>query len=334
MSIAVTVQRLVEVGELIAGEGVLRVAVNIFLPASERLGAAPMVFFCMPGGGLNSRYFNLDLAAGDDAADSDELGKYNFALQMAVRGCITVTVDHLGIGASSRPSDGFALTPEVMVAANAQAVLYVQQALRHGALLDDLPALPGLRSIGVGHSMGGMLTAMLQAGCRCYDAIAVLGFSTAGLPEYLTPADAEFVDDPRGARANIVRLAKLRSDDPYPDLQTRGQAREIYGGHADRRALEALRGARDKVLAVMGFFAMLPGSTSDVCAQIEAPVFLGVGDKDMTGPAHLLPASFCGSSDVTLLVLPDTGHTHFIFPSCTQLFKRLADWADSATSPV
>ena len=333
MSIAVTVQRLVEVGELIAGEGLLSVAVNIFIPAKESLGAAPIVFFCMPGGGLNSRYFNLDLAVGDvaDATTDADIGKFNFVRQMAARGCISVTIDHLGIGASSRPGDGFALTPEVMIAASSQAVLYVQQALRHGALLDDLPALPGLRSVGVGHSMGGMLTVMLQAASRSYDAIAVLGFSTAGLPEYLTAADAEFVDNPLGARANIVRLAQLRSSDPYPDLNTRGQAREIYGGHADRRALDALRGARDKVLAVMGFFAMLPGSTSDVCAQVEAPVFLAVGDRDMTGPAHKLPASFTGSSDVSLLILPDTGHTHFIFSSCTQLYRRLADWAESVT---
>jgi pimeloyl-ACP methyl ester carboxylesterase len=117
--------------------------------------------------------------------------------------------------------------------------------------------------------------------------------------------------------------------DPYPDLNTRGQAREIYGGRADRNALEALRAARDKVLAVMGFFSMLPGSSSDACAQVDVPVFLAVGDRDMTGPSHALPAMFGGSSDVTLLVLPDTGHTHFIFPSCAQLFQRLADWADS-----
>lgn len=325
MTIAVTAQYAVEVDGIIDGESGLQIAAKIFLPPAAELAAAPIAFFCLPGGGLNSGYFNLDIDGAAAAAD----GQFNFARQMAARGFITVAIDHLGIGASSIPRDGFALTPETMVAANARAAQRIQRALREGTAAAGYPPLPGLRSIGVGHSMGGMLTALQQAECRTYAAIAVLGFSTRGLPEYLTPDDAEFVDNPAGARANIVRLAKLRGADPYPDLNTRGAAREIYGGHADRRALEALRGARDKVLAVMGFFSMLPGSSSDACARVEVPVFLAVGDRDMTGPAHLLPASFSGSSDLTLLVLPDTGHTHFIFPSCARLFRRLADWAES-----
>lgn len=329
MTIAATAQYAVEVDGIIAGESGLRIAARIFLPPRERLGTAPIALFCLPGGGLNSSYFHLELDAAEAGADAD---RFSFAAQMAARGFITVAIDHLGIGASSRPRDGFALTPDAMVEANGRASEQIMQALRDGTLQEGWPALPNLRCIGVGHSMGGMLTALQQAARRTYAAIAVLGFSTRGLPEYLTPDDAEFVDDPAGARANIVRLAKLRGADPYPDLNTRGQAREIYGGHADKRALAALRTAGDKVLAVMGFFAMLPGSTSDACAQIDVPVFLGVGDRDMTGPAHVLPASFSGSADVSLLVLPDTGHTHFIFPSCAQLFQRLADWARSVTS--
>jgi pimeloyl-ACP methyl ester carboxylesterase len=323
MTVALTVQHTVEVDGIIDFEPGLRIAATIFLPPRSALGERPLVFFCLPGGGLNSRYFYLDVPGA--------AGAFSFAQQMAARGCITVAIDHLGIGASSIPRDGFALTPEVMVEANGQAMEQIQRALREGSLQDGWPALPGLRSIGVGHSMGGMLTTMQQAWRRTFDAIAMLGFSTRGLPEYLIPEDAEFVDNPAGARANIVRLAQLRSMDPYPDLNTRGQAREIYGGRADKQALEALRSARDKVLAVMGFFSMLPGSTSDVCAQVDVPVFLAVGDRDMTGPSHVLPASFSGSADVSLLVLPDTGHTHFIFPSCMQLFQRLADWAQSAT---
>jgi pimeloyl-ACP methyl ester carboxylesterase len=327
MTITLTVQHTVEVDGIIDGENGLRIAATIFLPERAALGERPLVFVCLPGGGLNSRYFHLDVEGAVAAS-------FNFAHQMAARGCITVAVDHLGIGASSIPRDGFALTPEVMVAANGRAVEQIQRALRDGSLVAGWPALPDLRSIGVGHSMGGMLTTMQQAMRRSHDAIAVLGFSTRGLPEYLIPEDAEFVDNPAGARANIVRLAQLRSMDPYPGLNTRGQAREIYGGRADKQALEALRTARDKVLAVMGFFSMLPGSTSDVCAQVDVPVFLAVGDRDMTGPAHALPASFTGSRDVALLVLPDTGHTHFIFPSCTLLFQRLADWAHSATAAI
>jgi alpha-beta hydrolase superfamily lysophospholipase len=145
MSIVVSLQRAIEVGEIIAGEGVLNLAVEIYSPAREQLGSAPIVFFCMPGGGLNSRYFNLEVEGST---------RFSFAQQMAARGCITVAINHLGIGASSRPSDGFALTPEVMIAANLRAVTFIQQALQQGTLDKQLPPLPALRSIGVGHSMG------------------------------------------------------------------------------------------------------------------------------------------------------------------------------------
>jgi hypothetical protein len=57
------------------------------------------------------------------------------------------------------------------------------------------------------------------------------------------------------------------------------------------------------------------------------PIFLGIGERDITGPPHEVPASFPASRDVTLYVQPGAGHSHFAFPSCELLFERIAGWA-------
>ena len=80
-------------GELLPGEGVLSVAADIFLPVD--VPAAPVALFCLPGGGMNRAYFNLRGAGG-----------FSFAAHLAARGFIVVTLDHLGVGDSSRPQDG------------------------------------------------------------------------------------------------------------------------------------------------------------------------------------------------------------------------------------
>jgi pimeloyl-ACP methyl ester carboxylesterase len=60
---------------------------------------------------------------------------------------------------------------------------------------------------------------------------------------------------------------------------------------------------------------------------VRVPVFLGIGERDITGPPHEVVASFPASRAVTLHVLPGTGHSHFAFPTCEQLFECVARWS-------
>jgi len=296
------------------------IAVDIYLPAS--VAAAPRVLFCQPGGALDKGYFNIEPDDGDD--------RFSFAVQMTARGFIVIALDHPGTGASSKPRDGFALTPQALSAANANAVDTLKEQLRNGQLCPALPPLAVFTAIGVGHSMGAMLTVLQQARFESYAAVALLGFGTRGLPDYLPQQALVYADDAPGAREHISALARLQGDDPYPALAVAaGRAGAIYGGGADRRAVAALAKIRTNLLAVAGLFSMIPGSTAPDCAQIDVPVFLGVGDRDISGEAHAIPASFSGSPEMALLVLPDTGHSHFLFPSISLLCERLARWMDT-----
>ncbi len=314
MSTVSPLSRRIEVGELLRGEGALTIAADIFLP--QRLRAAAAVLFCLPGGALNRRYFDLQ---GE--------GDFSFAAHLTSHGFIVAALDHLGIGDSSRPRDGFELTPEVLAHANAIAMDAIRTELRAGHLTGM--ALPQLQSIGVGHSMGAMLTAMQQARHGGHAGLILFGFSTRGLTTALSPEELSFANNPAGARANLVRLARLRAADPYPEVPRSAQGRELFAGEtADRRGVEALQRARSRLLLTAGLFSMIPGSCAPECAAVDVPVFLALGDRDMAGPPHQIPADYPASPDITLVVLSATGHAHFLFPSRRHLFERVTQWCE------
>ncbi|MBV8062848.1 MAG: alpha/beta hydrolase [Nevskia sp.] len=315
-----------DTGIALPGGAPLHVAVEVRAPRQASLGTAPAVLVCQPGGGMNRRYWDLrpgNGLGGDAAGDLS----FSFAQQMAGRGFIVVFLDHLGVGESDRPEDGYALVPELLVRANQAAVQQVLERLRAGSLLPVLPPLPDLVSIGVGHSMGAMLTLLQQAAFRPYAGLALLGFSTRGMPDYLIPEAKHLAADTAAVRAELVRLAKATFQVPYPEVKPSPQSNIFAGAAAEPRGVEAIKLARDKMLPVPAFMSMLPGNVAPEAAQIEVPLFLALGERDIAGPPHQVPAAFPASRDLSLHILPESGHSHFLFPARTGLFNRLGGWA-------
>jgi alpha-beta hydrolase superfamily lysophospholipase len=311
---------LIPVGRVFDDEPEAVFAVTVTAPEAARLVDPPPVYFCVPGGGLDRGYY--DLRAGASM-------RFSFAAQMAERGGITVAIDPLGIGGSTRPRRGFELTAEVHARALARLHDAVSERLRAGSLLATLPPLPGLLSIGVGHSVGALLILFQQVAERDYDALALLGFGTQGLPSALDDELRKYAGDAAGARANATRLAQRWYDDPYPVLEVAGRGREIYGGRPDPQAMQAMRGCRAPLLATVAVFVIIPGSSAPEGARVDVPLLLAAGDSDLCGPARELAADFPRSPAVSVLELADTGHSHFAFPSVDELFPRLAAWAGS-----
>ena len=306
-------------GITLPDEPPLQIAAEIFLP--ESIGDKPVALICLAGGGMNRRYF--DLQADDDS--------FSFAAQMTRRGFIVIALDHLGIGQSSRPADGYALTPALVAQANANASAEILVRLREGRLAAGLAALPDLVSIGVGHSMGAMLTVLQQAREGQHAGLTLLGFSTRGLPKFLAADVQNLASDPEQLRAGLVDAARRMFVQPYPVIRSSGGDSTLFGSTAaDPRGIAALKQAADVLLPVPAFQAILPGNVAREAAQIRAPVFLGIGERDMVGPPASVPAAFAASASVRLEVLPETGHSHFLFPARHALFDGIADWARSA----
>lgn len=309
----------VPAGVTLPGEGALEIAVEVFAPAQPR----PVALVCLPGGAMTRRYY--DLVPPDSADES-----FSFARQMAARGFICVLVDHLGIGESSRPADGYALTADVVAQANAAATQAVVARLRNGSAINGLEAIPEVVSVGVGHSMGAMLTVLQQALARQHRGIAVLGFSTRGLPEYLTPEARELARDPAVARREAPRLARATFRDPYPKIGRTSDGSQLYAGlHAEPAGIQAIKPAREVLLPVPAYMSMYPGNVAPEAAQIDVPVLVGLGELDMAGPPQDAPKAFTRSPAVELVLLPQAGHSHFIFAARTQLFDALARWVSA-----
>lgn len=318
MSAPAPLTRHVAVGELLPGAGMLHMAAEVFVP--ERACSPPLALFCTPGGAMNRHYFDLRAAAAP--------AEFSFAARLTAAGCHVIALDPLGIGDSTRPTDGYALTPDLLAQALATACAALRRELAAGTLTGQ--PLECLRSVGVGHSMGAMLTAIAQAQHGGHQGLMLFGFGTQGLMSALTPEEAQYAHHPAATRAQLIRLARVRSPEPYPQIARSQQGRELFAGErADRRGVEALQAARAPLLVTAGLFSMIPGSCAPECAQLATPLLLAAGDRDIAGAPHELPASFPGSRDISLLVLPETGHCHFLFDSRRSLFARAAQWCEN-----
>jgi pimeloyl-ACP methyl ester carboxylesterase len=309
----------------VAPDGARIVAGDVFAPSGEVARApdgAPLLMVCLPGGGMTRRYF--DLAVAPDLG----LGNYSMARHLAGRGFVVVTLDPPGVGDSDKPDDGYSLTPHVVAGLLAFVVDDLRDRLRNGTLAPGLGPLPAHRSVGVGHSAGGLLTVHQQARHRSHDAVALLGFAGGGLVHVLTDEEQTYAGDPVAARREIARLTAARFGRPFPISQT-STSPYLLGGPVPEAVERALGEARGHLLAVVGLTSMIPGSSGEEMAAVDVPVFLGVGTGDITGDPFRIPPTFPGCRDLTLFVLDGSGHNHNAAPTRERLWDRLAAWAGS-----
>lgn len=271
------------------------------------------VVFGFAGGGMSRHYF--DLAGGDTD------GTLSMAEHLAGRGFTVIVVDHPGVGDSPGPVDGWRLTPGYVAARDADAVVELRQ------------RYPG-PAIGVGHSMGAMLTVIAQGRHRCFDALGLLGWSYSqrfGLPEL----DAGLADDERAVLGNadaveehLIEYAKRRFDQPCPGGNSATWELLIGPMTISDQARDAIGAASAQLLAACGLAAILRGVGPEVAA-VDVPVLLAFGEHDVTGNARATAEEFRASGDITLFELAAAGHNHNVAPNRHQLWDRLARWSES-----
>lgn len=166
-------------------------------PSTPWPGPRPPLVYCLAGGRCTTAYFDLHVQG---------LTGWSMAEHLANRGAIVVALDHLGVGASSPVDDVFLVTPLLLAAVHAHALQIVRTMVGSEVW-----------TVGLGHSMGGMLATVLQAHHRSFDALAVLGHGGEGLPQFISDLDrptGEALHDhlPALARAHIAPPARWRSE--------------------------------------------------------------------------------------------------------------------------
>lgn len=313
------------------GEGqAWAMAADVFVPDTAAIGDRPVVLCCLPGGGVDRRYYDLRVASDDT---------YSFGRHLSAAGAVVVVFDHLGVGEST-PAPADVLTVEVLAAAADQAMTSVLDELTKGTLTDALPALADPVSVGVGHSMGAMLTVEQQATHRTHGALALLGFGNRGLPDLLHPDVLALADDPDELRRRIPELWRKQAEEraaappPPPEATPRRDGRRagapfFHGENLPDDVVAAVKGISAPAPGVAALTSMIPGSVRREMAAIDVPILLANGELDFTGPIHEIAAGFASCRDLTLLELPGAGHSHHAFPARLQLWERLAAWTRS-----
>lgn len=284
----------------------LRIRGEILVPAET---TPDFLLVCLPGGGMNRNYFDLPTPAGEATA--------SFVDAMTAKGFAVAMLDPLGIGESSVPADPYDLTPDVQARALAEAVDALVRRVRTGGI-SGLPALPNIRIVGVGHSYGAALSVGIQAYRPCYVGLALFGFGVAPMPrfdrssEHAVPDAALPIEE---GRARLPQAVRAIFQKPYLDIEPTGGERA-----------KILARANDRLLATTAYSTMLPWLFQANAAAIDVPVLLAFGDRDLHGLPHENVRHYPNSNDVTLLVLPETRHNHFIYETRATLFDRLAQW--------
>ena len=266
----------------------------------------PIVVFAFPGGGYGRRYFDLQI---DGLGAS---GSYSQAEHHAARGLIVVTCDHLGCG----ESDGAPALPlERITAANAATAAEMRRRLADGKAAPGLAPVPDPLAIGIGQSLGGCFTIVAQGRHRCFDAVAILGYS----------AHHTVVPVPPGTAPGTFSLDVARYAWHWDDVPKELVERDVpdYAAPHDGSPLPPWRSATIPEIAVD---LLNPGYVAADAAAIDVPVLVAAGERDVVPDLHAEPAAYRSARDVTLYRQPRAAHMHNFAGTRAMLWDRLASW--------
>jgi pimeloyl-ACP methyl ester carboxylesterase len=305
----------------VAPAGCNRIAADIFVP--QDMGPRPLLWVCIPGGGINRQYFDLQVAGQE--------GAFSMARHLAAGGNLVVTVDPPGVGGSDAPDDGYTLTPPVVAEVLASAIESLQEDLgRDGIAGAELGRVTPRATIGLGHSAGALLVAFQQAHHRSYDVLALLGFSASGLPGVLNEEELSYAGRPREFAEVVKSLTKARFGDPLPQWSN-SSAGELEPNTVSTQVDVALAAASSRLLALVGMSAIVPGSVQPELDALRVPIFAALGEHDLAGTLDVLPSQLPACGDLTLFLLEGAGHNHNVAVNRRILWDRVARWSASVT---
>lgn len=304
----------------------IRIAATVI--AQPSMSGPRVVCFAFPGGGYGRGYFDIE------HPDLDGPGQ---AVYHATHGVVFVACDPYGGGDSTELSaDERDLT--ATVDGCDLAVKYALSALKDGSLIDWLGPLEVSTCVAIGHSLGGMQLIAHQGAHPTFDAIGILGWSAVHTQ---TPTEGGFVaptaDRTRSSHTSldeawagpmVDEIANLRYAYHWDDVSARIVAEDMGVGFPTRTA-DVLPPWTTRTFPPFAAICMSAGVVADEAAAIKAPVFVALGERDVSQNLHAEAPAYQGSCDVTLVQLPKTAHMHNFSPQREYLWARLQAWMDS-----
>ncbi|MCB2073446.1 MAG: alpha/beta hydrolase [Novosphingobium sp.] len=275
-------------------------------PAGAMPESSPRAMVLLAGGSYDRRYHDAQVPGRDG---------YSAAEHLAELGNIVLLNDHLGVGQSTRLPDQKKATRQVCALAAHAACEQFFARIAEGTLDPALPALPDVVRIGGGHSMGGMQTIIQQADHRTFDGVMVLGYTAEGV--HMT------------MNGQKVRAADFIPEDG-PDYSRNDRAPMHEGFHWDDVPDDVI--AYDDTLAVetpscIGLDSIRTRIVAGEASRIDVPVYICLGERDVSPDCHAEPGYYRASSDITLHILPRSGHCQTFASTRHQMWDRMHHWS-------
>jgi pimeloyl-ACP methyl ester carboxylesterase len=320
-------------------------AATVYLPDGP-LSDPPVVCFGFPGGGYSRRYFSFDMP-GDSGVRGGQAGFHTS------RGWIFVGCDHLGFGDSTCPDDN-RLNYDNTARGNKATVEAVMAKIEGGTLLAGYPALKGAVKLGIGQSMGGCYTIVLQGQHGTFDGIATLGYSGShtvvpsrpGGPQAVWPWALRHSDPDNPQFLNQAALAAaagplLAGQDSISDAAQAGENPFAWAFHyddvpADIVALDMAASAdpsieplppwRSRTTPSSGLFMVAPGTVATEAASITVPILSAQGERDVVPDPWMESKAFKSCTDFTVYVCPRMGHMHNFASTRHRFWQRIHAW--------
>jgi alpha-beta hydrolase superfamily lysophospholipase len=293
----------------------------LFVPYSGTDIRGAMV--CLAGGSYDKHYWHLEVPG---------YAGYSFAECLAAHGYVVVAVDHLGVGGSSDPATAVS-DLQLLATGDAAVATQIRERLGEGTL-GPLPALPDLPLIGVGHSMGACLTTMVQAEAPSYDAVVLLGYGVEIANVYEGRPDVDELEVMIDQVEAQVRATTAVQPGGRSTIVDRSALRPLFHNvDVPDAVIAADDAAASRVPIRCVAEVTTPGFVRDYAAAIDVPVFLGFGGAvDVAPDPHREVANYPSCPDISLFVLPRSGHCHNFAETRDELWDRIAGWTTLVTT--
>jgi hypothetical protein len=218
------------------------------------------------------------------------------------------------------------------VAADAAHALYehVRRELEAGSLVPQLDPVMDATYIGMGQSLGGFITMIQQGKYADYAGVAILGASPILIANIPFHRNLDSVSAEERRRVILEDNAKSSGLPELPMYHgaPREIARDIF--HVKDVPEDLLRYDEEVchtlISRVTGADGMTPGYAKPFADLIEAPVFLGWGDVDVSSEPHREPAGYPRSRHVTVAVVEQMAHMHNFADTRAQMWEHLMRW--------
>ena len=164
--------------------------------------------------------------------------------------------------------------------------------------------------------MGGMQTIIQQAEHRTYEGVMIMGYTAQGVHF--------FMDEHRVRASDFVPTGEV------PDYASSDRKTMRKTFHWEDVPEDVI--AADDLLAVetpscIGLDSIRADIVRAEAARIDVPVYICLGERDVSPDPHAEPTCYAASQDVTLQILPRSAHCQSFASTRHEMWDRMSHWS-------